>query len=82
MINIYNKRDENNIVRDIQKIIEKLKNKGIGIIISDHNVRETLCCCGRAYIVNEGTILVQGEPEVIAQSELARKIYFGEDFCL
>ncbi|HPL96344.1 MAG: LPS export ABC transporter ATP-binding protein [Smithellaceae bacterium] len=69
-------------VADIQKIIEKLKNKGIGIIISDHNVRETLCCCDRAYIVNEGAILVHGEPEVIARSELARKIYFGEDFCL
>jgi lipopolysaccharide export system ATP-binding protein len=41
-------------VADIQKIIEKLKTKGIGIIISDHNVRETLCCCDRAYIVNEG----------------------------
>ncbi|HOE80030.1 MAG TPA: LPS export ABC transporter ATP-binding protein [Smithellaceae bacterium] len=69
-------------VADIQKIIEKLKNKGIGIIISDHNVRETLYCCDRAYIVNEGAILVHGEPEVIARSELARKIYFGEDFCL
>jgi lipopolysaccharide export system ATP-binding protein len=69
-------------VADIQKIIEKLKNKGIGIIISDHNVRETLCCCDRAYIVNEGEILVHGEPQVIAKSELARKIYFGEDFRL
>ena len=47
-------------VADIQKIIEKLKLKGIGIIISDHNVRETLSCCDRAYIVNEGTILVEG----------------------
>lgn len=69
-------------VADIQKIIEKLKNKGIGIIISDHNVRETLCCCDRAYIVNEGEILVHGEPQIIAKSELARKIYFGEDFRL
>jgi lipopolysaccharide export system ATP-binding protein len=69
-------------VADIQKIIEKLKNKGIGIIISDHNVRETLSCCDRAYIVNEGSILVHGEPEVIAKSELARKFYFGEDFNL
>lgn len=69
-------------VADIQKIIEKLKNKGIGIIISDHNVRETLYCCDRAYIVNEGMILTHGEPGVIAQSELAKKIYFGEDFCL
>jgi len=69
-------------VADIQKIIEKLKNKGIGIIVSDHNVRETLSCCDRAYIVNEGAILVQGEPAIIAQSELAKKIYFGEDFSL
>jgi lipopolysaccharide export system ATP-binding protein len=69
-------------VADIQKIIEKLKNKGIGIIVSDHNVRETLSCCDRAYIVNEGVILVEGKPEKIVQSELARKIYFGEDFNL
>ena len=69
-------------VADIQKIIEKLKNKGIGIIVSDHNVRETLSCCDRAYIVNEGAILVQGEPAIIAQSELAKKFYFGEDFSL
>jgi len=69
-------------VADIQKIIAKLKAKGIGIIISDHNVRETLSCCDRAYIVNEGAILVQGDPDEIAKSELARKFYFGEDFNL
>ena len=69
-------------VADIQKIIEKLRAKGIGIIISDHNVRETLSCCNRAYIVNEGAILVEGEPEKIAHSELARKFYFGETFNL
>lgn len=69
-------------VADIQKIIEKLKAKGIGIIISDHNVRETLSCCDRAYIVNEGAILVEGAPDEIAQSELARKFYFGESFNL
>jgi lipopolysaccharide export system ATP-binding protein len=69
-------------VADIQKIIAKLKAKRIGIIISDHNVRETLSCCDRAYIVNEGTILVEGDPETISNSELARKFYFGEDFSL
>lgn len=69
-------------VADIQKIIAKLKAKGIGIIISDHNVRETLSSCDRAYIVNEGAILVEGKPEIIAESELARKFYFGEDFSL
>jgi lipopolysaccharide export system ATP-binding protein len=69
-------------VADIQKIIKKLKDKGIGIIISDHNVRETLSSCDRAYIVNEGSILVEGIPDAIANSELARKFYFGEDFVL
>ena len=65
---------------DIGKIIARLKTKGIGVIISDHNVRETLSVCDRAYIVNEGTVLVEGTPEKIAQSEIARKIYFGDDF--
>jgi lipopolysaccharide export system ATP-binding protein len=67
-------------VADIGKIIAQLKAKGIGVIISDHNVRETLSVCDRAYIINEGTILVEGTPEVIAGSEIARKIYFGDDF--
>lgn len=69
-------------VADIQKIIEQLRAKGIGIIISDHNVRETLSCCDRAYIVNNGEILVEGPPDAIAQSELARKFYFGDSFNL
>jgi lipopolysaccharide export system ATP-binding protein len=67
-------------VAEIGKIIIKLKMKGIGVIISDHNVRETLSVCDRAYIVNEGTVLVEGTPEQIAVSALARKIYFGDDF--
>jgi lipopolysaccharide export system ATP-binding protein len=67
-------------VADIGKIIVRLRMKGIGIIISDHNVRETLSVCDRAYIINEGTVLVEGTPEVIAVSEMARKIYFGDDF--
>jgi lipopolysaccharide export system ATP-binding protein len=69
-------------VADIQKIVLKLRSKGIGVIISDHNVRETLSVCDRAYIINEGVVLVEGDPETIAQCEIARKIYFGEDFCL
>jgi len=69
-------------VIDIQTIIGKLKAKGIGVIISDHNVRETLSVCDRAYIVNEGSILVEGDPDTISQSEVARKIYFGEKFSL
>ncbi len=69
-------------VADIQEIIRKLKLKKIGIIISDHNVRETLSVCDRAYIVNEGSILVEGYPDYIANSEMARKIYLGDDFQL
>ena len=67
-------------VADIQKIIYKLKQKGIGVLISDHNVRETLSVCDRAYIVNEGSILVEGDPDTIANSQVARKFYLGEDF--
>lgn len=67
-------------VADIGRIIARLRTKGIGVIISDHNVRETLSVCDRAYIVNEGTILVQGTPEFIADSEIARRIYLGDDF--
>lgn len=69
-------------VADIQKIIGQLKAKGIGVVISDHNVRETLSVCDRAYIVNEGTVLVEGDPDTIASCEIARKIYLGEGFCL
>jgi lipopolysaccharide export system ATP-binding protein len=67
-------------VADIQKIIGKLKAKGIGVLISDHNVRETLSVCDRAYIVSEGNVLVAGTPTEIAGSEKARKIYLGESF--
>jgi lipopolysaccharide export system ATP-binding protein len=67
-------------VLDIQSIIRQLKSKGIGIIITDHNVRETLGVCDRAYIINEGCILEEGDPESIAQSNKARKIYLGEGF--
>jgi lipopolysaccharide export system ATP-binding protein len=67
-------------VIDIQTIIRQLKSKGIGIIITDHNVRETLGVCDRAYILNEGSLLEEGTPEKIAQSQKARKIYLGEEF--
>jgi lipopolysaccharide export system ATP-binding protein len=67
-------------VADIQKIILKLRLKGIGVVISDHNVRETLSVCNRAYIINEGKVLVEGDPETIANCEAARRIYLGEDF--
>ena len=69
-------------VIDIQTIVAQLKEKGIGILISDHNVRETLKVCDRAYIVNEGTILEEGDPDQIASSQRARSIYLGEEFTL
>lgn len=69
-------------VIDIQEIVTQLRNRGIGVLITDHNVRETLGICERAYIVNEGTILEEGAPEYIAQSERARAIYLGEKFRL
>jgi lipopolysaccharide export system ATP-binding protein len=69
-------------VADIQDIIRTLRSKEIGVLISDHNVRETLKVCDRAYIVNEGTILIEGDPDTIAGSEIARRIYLGKDFDL
>jgi lipopolysaccharide export system ATP-binding protein len=67
-------------VAEIQKIIRRLITSGIGILITDHNVRETLGICDRAYIVNAGTILEEGTPEVIAASPKARQFYLGEGF--
>lgn len=69
-------------VIDIKKIIRHLKNRGIGILISDHNVRETLEVCDEAYILNEGKIIESGPPEKIASSETARRIYLGDEFKL
>jgi lipopolysaccharide export system ATP-binding protein len=69
-------------VLDIQAIIRQLKSKGIGIIITDHNVRETLGVCDRAYILNEGHILEAGTPEKIARSRKAKQIYLGDGFSL
>jgi len=69
-------------VADIQQIITRLKRKGIGILITDHNVQETLSIVDRAYIINEGLILESGTPEVIVQSETARAVYLGEQFKL
>jgi lipopolysaccharide export system ATP-binding protein len=67
-------------VADIKNIIAKLKAKEIGIIISDHNVRETLSVCDQAYILNEGKVLVAGDRERITSCELAKRFYFGQDF--
>lgn len=67
-------------VAEIQKIVRRLISSGIGILITDHNVRETLGICDRAYIVNEGVVLEEGTPETIATSAKARKFYLGEGF--
>lgn len=67
-------------VAEIQKIVRQLITTGIGILITDHNVRETLGICDRAYIVNAGTVLEEGTPEFIAASPNARKFYLGEGF--
>ena len=69
-------------VIDIQNIISGLKERGIGILISDHNVRETLGVCDQAYILNQGQVLEFGTPEAIAASATAREIYLGEKFRL
>ena len=69
-------------VIDIQGIILQLKSKGIGVIISDHNVRETLGVCDKAYIIDQGTIVEIGDPKQIANSKKAREIYLGENFTL
>jgi lipopolysaccharide export system ATP-binding protein len=69
-------------VIEIQKIIHQLKKKGIGVIVTDHNVREALHVCDRAYILSEGRILETGTPKKIAASKKAREIYLGEHFRL
>lgn len=69
-------------VLDIQKIIRFLKERGIGILITDHNVRETLGICDRAYIINEGRVLASGRPDEIIYNESVRKVYLGENFRL
>ena len=69
-------------VADIQGIIEYLRTRGIGILITDHNVRETLRIVDRAYIMNVGEILIEGDRETIADSELAKKFYLGDAFTL
>ncbi len=69
-------------VSEIQKIIRKLSGSGIGVLITDHNVRETLGICDRAYIINEGVVLEEGTPEKIAVSPRAREVYLGEGFRL
>ena len=67
-------------VLDIQRIIRFLKERAIGVLITDHNVRETLGICDRAYIINEGAVLASGEPEEIVYNDSVRRVYLGENF--
>ncbi len=67
-------------INDLKKIITDLKMQGLGLLISDHNVRETLKVCDYAYIVANGKVIAKGTPEEIAQDKIARKFYLGEDF--
>ena len=69
-------------VIDIQRIIRYLKERGIGVLITDHNVRETLGICDRAYIINDGTVLACGHPDEIVYNDAVRKVYLGENFRL
>jgi lipopolysaccharide export system ATP-binding protein len=69
-------------VIDIQRIIRFLKERGIGVLITDHNVRETLGICDRAYIINDGSVLACGHPEEIVYNDAVRKVYLGEHFRL
>ena len=69
-------------VIDIQKIIRFLKERGIGVLITDHNVRETLGICDRAYIINAGSVMAEGNPDEIIYNEGVRKVYLGEHFKL
>ena len=67
-------------VGDIKDIISTLKDRGIGVLITDHNVRETLAICERAYIVSEGAVIAEGTPQEILENETVKQVYLGEDF--
>lgn len=69
-------------VRDIQSIIQHLKERGIGVLITDHNVRETLGICERGYIMNAGEVIASGEPEGLLENKQVREVYLGENFKL
>ena len=67
-------------VIEIQRIVRFLKDRGIGVLITDHNVRETLGICDHAYIINQGTVLASGHPDEIIENESVRRVYLGEHF--
>ena len=69
-------------VNDIQKNVRELAEKGIGVLITDHNVRETLNICERAYIVSDGRVICEGSPEAVLANEKVRTVYLGEEFIL
>jgi lipopolysaccharide export system ATP-binding protein len=69
-------------VLDIQRIIRHLSQRGIGVLITDHNVRETLGICGRAYILNNGELMASGTPGEILANQSVREVYLGEEFSL
>lgn len=69
-------------VIDIQKIIRQLTDRGIGVLITDHNVRETLGICNRAYILSDGELIASGTPETVLSNEQVKKVYLGDDFKL
>jgi lipopolysaccharide export system ATP-binding protein len=67
-------------VHEIQRIVAQLKARGIGVLITDHNVRETLGICDRAYIMNEGVVLAEGEPSALLENPKVREVYLGHSF--
>jgi lipopolysaccharide export system ATP-binding protein len=67
-------------VVEIQRIVRQLKARGIGILITDHNVRETLGICDRAYIMNEGAVLAKGSPQDVLANDKVREVYLGAEF--
>ena len=69
-------------VLDIQRIIRHLCDREIGVLITDHNVRETLGICSRAYILNEGSLIASGSPEEILANQHVREVYLGQEFTL
>jgi lipopolysaccharide export system ATP-binding protein len=69
-------------VGEIQRIVGHLKNRGIGVLITDHNVRETLGICDRAYILSDGAVLAQGSPDALLANPDVRRVYLGESFRL
>lgn len=67
-------------VKDIKDIVKNLKDRGIGVLITDHNVRETLAICEKAYIVSEGSVIAEGTPQHILENDTVRRVYLGDDF--